>query len=71
MIRNIRIPFESEEEDYYKSVRTGNAFSKNYIEYEGEGDKNKTLSVAEYLSKIRPYLSKMINDLKMQDGWKI
>lgn len=59
IIRDIRTLFESEEKDYYELVRTSNAFSNNYIEYESEGDKNKTLSTEEYLIKIRPCLSNM------------
>ena len=42
-------------------MRTGNAFSRNYIEYESTGDKEKPLSTEEYFNKIRPYLSNMIN----------
>ena len=48
--------FEYEEDDYYKPVTVGNIWSNNYIEYEGKGDRNKTLSVENYLNKIRPYL---------------
>ena len=44
--------------------------SNNYIEYESNSDKNKTLSVKEYLNKISPYL-KDINNLKKSDTWKI
>ena len=66
MLRDIRTLFESDEEDYYEPVRLGNAFSSNYIEYESRGDKDKTLSIEEYLDKIRPYLSNIINDLKTQ-----
>ena len=29
------------------------------------------LSIEEYLNKIRPYLSNMVNDLKTQGEWKI
>ena len=46
------------------------AFSNNYIEYESEGNKNKMLSIEEYLIKIRTYMSTMINYLKTQDEWK-
>ena len=56
--------FESDEDDYCKPIRTGNAFISNYIEYESNSDKDKSLSVKEYLNKNRPYLSDMINDLK-------
>ena len=56
MIRDIRNLFEFEEEDYYKSVRVGNFWSDNYTEYKSKGAR-KTLSVKEYLNKIRQYLS--------------
>ena len=32
-----------------------NFWSNNYIEYESNGDRNKTLSAEEYLNKIRLY----------------
>ena len=35
-----------------KSVRAGIFWTNNYIEYESNGDKNKTLSFEEYLNKI-------------------
>ena len=41
---------------YYKPVRVSSFWSNNYIEYESNGDRNKTLSAKEYLNKIRPYL---------------
>ena len=33
----------------------GNFYSDNYIEYESNGNRNKTLSIEEYLNIIRPY----------------
>ena len=45
--------------------------NSNYIEYESNGDKDKSLSVKEYLNIIRPYLSDITNDLKTQGEWKI
>ena len=56
--------YESDKEDYYKPIRTGNAFSNNYIEYESNGD--KILSTKEYLDMIRQYVSDVINDHKTQ-----
>ena len=45
--------FEREvEENYYKPVRESNFWSKNYIKYESNGDRNETLSVEEYLIKL-------------------
>ena len=55
-----------EGENYYKPVRLNNFWSNNYIEYKSNGDKNRIISVKEYLDKIRPYL-KDINDLKKPD----
>ena len=52
-------------------LRVSNFWSNNYIEYESKGDRNKTLSVKEYLNKIRPYLKDIINNLKKSDTWKI
>ena len=60
-----------QEEDNYKSKRIGNAFSSNYIEYKSGGNKDKTLSIKDYLDEIKPYLSDIINDHKTQGKWKI
>ena len=60
-----------EEEDYYKPVRIGNFWSNNYTEYKSNGDRNKTLSVEEYLDNIRPYLKDIINNFKKSGTLKI
>ena len=52
-------------------MRVNNFWSTNYIEYESNSDRNKTLSVEEYLNKIRPSLKHIINNLKKSDTWKI
>ena len=70
ILRDIRTFCESEE-DYYEPVRTSNAFNNNYIEYESNGDKDKTLSVKEYLDMVKQYLSDIITDYKTQSKWKI
>ena len=44
--------FEHKEEDYYEPVRVKKFWGKNSIEYGSNSDRNKTLSVAEYLIKI-------------------
>ena len=49
---------------FYKPVGVSNFWTNNYIEYESNGDRNKILSVEEYLNKIRPYLKDVINNLK-------
>ena len=45
IIRDIRTLFEQEEKYYYRLIRTGNFWNKNYIEYDGSGDRNKNLPV--------------------------
>ena len=62
IIRDIRNLFESEneEEELYIPVRVGNFRSSSYIDYENNGYRNKTLSIAtlnhgeigEYLERI-------------------
>ena len=73
VLRNIRnfFEYEKEEENYFKPVRVNNFCSNNYIEYKSNGDSNKTLSVEEYLDKIRSYLRDIIYDLKQSDTCKI
>ena len=58
VIRDIRNLFEHEETD------KSNFWSNNYIFYESNGNKNKTLSSEEYLNKIRPYLNNTIPQTK-------
>ena len=39
-------------------------WTSNYIQNETNGDRNRALSVEEYINKIRPYLKDIINDVK-------
>ena len=63
--------FFKPKKDNYKPERIGNAFSSNYIEYKSSGDKDKALSIKDYLDEIKSYLSDTINDHKTQGEWKI
>ena len=72
IIRDIRTLFEEEEEKYYfKPLRVGNFWNNIYIKYESSGDRNKKLSVKEYLDKIKPYLRDIIINLQKSVTWKI
>ena len=51
MIRNIRTIFQ-QQEDCYKPERVNNFWSNSSIEYESNDDKNRNLSLDEYLHKI-------------------
>ena len=70
IIRDIRTLSE-QEEDYYEPKRVINFWSNSYIEYETNGDKNKNLSLNEYLNKIKPYLRNIIINLQNSDSWEI
>ena len=68
IIRDLRALYEAKE-DYYQPKKIKGAFDDDYIKYESNGDKDKTLSIEKYLNMIRPYFGKIIDDHK--DGWKI
>ena len=59
------------EKDHYKPVKTVSAFNNNYIQYKSIGDKDKNLSIKEYIDIMRPYLSDIINNHKTQREWEI
>ena len=50
------------DEDYYKPIIAKGSFNNSYIQYESKGNKDKILTVNDYLDIIRPYLSNIIND---------
>ena len=61
ILGDIRNTFEHDE-SYYKPVREGNFWRT---------DRNKALSVEEYLNEIKPYLKNIIIDLTKSDRWRI
>ena len=71
ILRDIKNLYEHEEESYHKPVRVNNFWINNYIEYESNSDRNRTISVEEYLNKIRLYLKDIITNLKKSNTWKI
>ena len=52
-------------------VRVNKFWRNNYIEYESNDDRNKTLSVEEYLVKVDHVLKDITSNLKKSDTWKI
>ena len=68
IIRDVRGLCESDK-DYYEPKKIKVAFNDNYVEYESNGDKDKRLSIEEYLNMIRSYLRNIIDNHK--DEWKI
>ena len=60
------------EEAYYKPILVKGSFNGNYKYYESRGDKEKELSIQQYLNIIMPYLYDLINDHRIARGvWKI
>ena len=57
--------------DHYEPKKTVSAFNNTYIEYESIADKEKTLTIKEYLDMFRAYFRDIINDHKIQGEWKI
>ena len=53
-----------DDDDYYKPILIKSSFKDNYKYYESRGDKDKNLSVKQYLYKIMPCLSDLIDDHK-------
>ena len=57
-IRDIENLFDNDNDnDYYKPIFVKSSFKENYKYYESQGDKDKKLSVEQYLDMIKPYLS--------------
>ena len=59
------------EDAYYEPVEVKSAFNGNYVLYESKGDKIRSLSVLEYLSKITPYLYDLIEEYSYNSLRKI
>ena len=55
---------DNDDDDNYKSIIVKSSFKENFKYYESRGDKGKNLSVKQYLYKIMPYLSELINEHK-------
>ena len=61
--------FEQEDEDYLKPIRVNSFWNNNHIEYESGGD--KSLSLNEYLNKIKAHLMNIIKYIQRSEAWKI
>ena len=74
-LRDIENVFDNIEDDYYKPILVKSSFNENYKYYGNRGDKDKILSIEQYLDVIKPYLSDLINDHKAietsSNEWKI
>ena len=62
--RGKKLNKSEEGEDYYKPKGESNFYNNNFTEYKSNGDRNKSLSLKEYLNKIKPYLRDKIIIIK-------
>ena len=72
-IRDIENLFDKvSEEGYYKPILVKSSFKANYKYYESREDKEKRLSVKQYLNKITPHLHNLINEHRIaRRVWEI
>ena len=63
------------DDDYYKPILVESSFKNDYKYHESRGNRDKNLSVKQYLYKIMPFLSDLINNRKTNrnssNEWKI
>ena len=67
-MKDIENLFDVDNDNYYKPILINSFFKENYRIYERKGDKNKSLSVKQYLYIIIPYLNKLINIQKTNEN---
>ena len=65
-IRDIEnlLDVDNNDDNYYKIILVKSSFKENYKYYESRSDKDKKLSVKQYLYKIILYLNYLINENK-------
>ena len=64
-IRDIQNLFDHiNNDDYYKPILVKSSFKNSYEYYEIRGDKDKILSIKQYLYIVIPYLAELINKKK-------
>ena len=56
---------------YYKPIEAKSSFKGNYVKYESNGDKDRSLSIALYFLKVEPFLYDLIDFYKAIGEWKI
>lgn len=59
------------EELYYKSVSINKVWNNNHIEHESNGDRNKNLSIKDYINEVKPYFKDVIIDLQKSDTGRL
>ena len=64
-------PRKKSKKDVYKPIKISGAFSDNFVEYQSNGNRDRSISIARYLNNIKEHLKKLIEDKKKSGEWKI
>ena len=71
MIKQIEKIISVPKKSAYKPVKVSGAFSDNFVEYKSGSEKDKSISIASYLNKIREHLKKLIDNKRKKGERKI
>ena len=71
MIKQIEKIISVPKKSAYKPVKVSGAFSDNFVEYKSGSEKDKSISIASYLNKIREHLKKLIDNKRKKRERKI
>ena len=70
--RSIGFKLRKESKKYvYKPIKISGVFNDNFVEYQSNGNRDRSISIARYLNNIREHLKKLIEDKKKSGEWKI
>ena len=61
-LRDVENVFDNIDDDYYKPILVKSSLNESYKYYESRGDKDKKLSIEQYLKMIKPNLIDLINE---------
>ena len=74
-LKDIENVFDNIDDNYYRPILVKSSFNESYKYYESRGDKDKKISIEQYLKMIKPYLIDLINENKAietsSNEWKI
>ena len=70
-VKQLKKNISKPKKDIYKPTKISGAFSDNFVEYQSNGNRNRSISIARYINNIREQLRKLINDKKKTGEWKI
>ena len=57
--------------DVYKPKKISGAFSDSFIEYQSNGYRDRSTSIARYLNNIREHLKKLIDSKKKMESGRL